>query len=158
MASLDDLLGEAQKKLMKAGHGLDANAVGAARKELQRLLQPMDDGLHHLEVGTLLSHRTKQGVVELMLNREKTQMDLDKAREVLGMLSQAIEAAVSDTLIYAFLTGPKIRPRGQSGRRRARRFSANCAKDHARRSTRRSKKTPTSIPAPFPDVKNRSKH
>lgn len=57
-----------------------------------------------IEVGTILSARTKQGMVELALNGEKAQMDLDKAREVLGMLSGAIEAAVSDGLIYAFLT------------------------------------------------------
>lgn len=57
-----------------------------------------------IEIGTILSHRTKQGMVELTLNGEKTQMDLDKAREVRGMLDGAIEAAVSDGLIYAFLT------------------------------------------------------
>lgn len=57
-----------------------------------------------IEIGTILSHRTKQGMVELTLNGEKTQMDLNKAREVLGMLSGAIEAALSDGLIYAFLT------------------------------------------------------
>jgi hypothetical protein len=34
-----------------------------------------------LEIGTILSHRTKQGMVELTLNGEKTQMDLDKARD-----------------------------------------------------------------------------
>jgi hypothetical protein len=57
-----------------------------------------------IEIGTILSHRTKQGMVELTLNDEKTQMDLDKAREVLSMLAGAIEAAVSDGLLYAFLT------------------------------------------------------
>lgn len=57
-----------------------------------------------IEIGTILSHRTKQGVVELTLNGEKTQMDLDKAREVRAMLDGAIEAAVSDGLIFAFLT------------------------------------------------------
>lgn len=57
-----------------------------------------------IEIGTILSQRTKQGVVELTLNGEKTQMDLAKAREVRGMLDGAIEAAVSDGLIFAFLT------------------------------------------------------
>jgi len=57
-----------------------------------------------IEIGTILSHRTKQGVVEFCLNGEKTQMDLDKAREVRSMLDGAIEAAVSDGLIFAFLT------------------------------------------------------
>jgi hypothetical protein len=58
----------------------------------------------NIEIGTLLSARTKHGLVEVMLNGERTQMDLDKAREVLGMLSSAIEAAVSDQLTYQFLT------------------------------------------------------
>ncbi len=57
-----------------------------------------------IEVGTILSHRTKQGMVELVVDGHKVQMDLDKAREVRGMLDGAIEAAVSDGLIYAFLT------------------------------------------------------
>lgn len=57
-----------------------------------------------IEIGTILSHRTKEGMVEFVLNGEKTQMDLAKAREVRGMLDGAIEAAVSDTLIYKFLT------------------------------------------------------
>lgn len=57
-----------------------------------------------IEIGTILSHRTKEGMVEFTLNGEKTQMDLPKAREVLGMLAGAIEAAISDTLIFKFLT------------------------------------------------------
>jgi hypothetical protein len=55
-------------------------------------------------VSSLLSRRTKEGRVELALNTESTQMSLDKAREIVGLLQGAIEAAVSDQLIYAFLT------------------------------------------------------
>lgn len=61
-------------------------------------------GSHVIEVGSILSQRTKRGAVDLVLNGQKTQFDLDKAREVLGMLSGAIEAAVSDELLFAFLT------------------------------------------------------
>ncbi len=43
-------------------------------------------------------------MVEFTVNGEKIQMDLPKAREVRGMLDGAIEAAVSDTLIFKFLT------------------------------------------------------
>lgn len=57
-----------------------------------------------VEIASILSHRTKQGMVEFTLNGEKTQWDLDKAREIAGMLQGAIEAALSDGLIYAFLT------------------------------------------------------
>lgn len=57
-----------------------------------------------IEIATILSQRTKEGMVEFTLNGEKTQMDLAKAREVRGMLDGAIEAAVSDTLIFKFLT------------------------------------------------------
>lgn len=57
-----------------------------------------------VEIGTILSHRTKEGVVEFQLNGERTQWELSKAREIHKMLGEAIEAAVSDALIYAFLT------------------------------------------------------
>jgi hypothetical protein len=64
--------------------------------------------MHHIEIGSILSARTKEGMVEFVLNGQKTQMDLPKAREILGMLSGAIEAAVSDQLLFQFLTGKKI--------------------------------------------------
>jgi hypothetical protein len=57
-----------------------------------------------ITVGTLLSATTKEGRVEMSLNGEIAQMDLGKAREVVGMLQGAIEAAVSDQLLYVFLT------------------------------------------------------
>lgn len=52
---------------------------------------------------TILSQRTKMGMIEFSLNDQMSQWDLDKAREIHRMLSEAIEAAVSDTLIYRFL-------------------------------------------------------
>lgn len=57
-----------------------------------------------ITVSTLLSSRTKEGRIDFTLNGELTQMDLPKAREVVGMLQGAIEAAVSDELVYKFLT------------------------------------------------------
>jgi hypothetical protein len=57
-----------------------------------------------ITVSTLLSSRTKEGRIDFTLNGELTQMDLDKAREVVGMLQGAIEAAISDELVYRFLT------------------------------------------------------
>jgi hypothetical protein len=54
-------------------------------------------------VSTILSSRTKTGMIEFSLNEAMSQWDLDKAREIHRMLGEAIEAAVSDTLIYAFL-------------------------------------------------------
>jgi len=59
---------------------------------------------HRIELASILSARTKEGKVELAVNDIQVQLDLPKAREVLGMLSSAIEAAVSDQIIYAFLT------------------------------------------------------
>lgn len=58
-----------------------------------------------ITVSTLLSSRTKEGRIDFTLNGELTQMDLDKAREVVGMLQGAIEAAISDELMYRFLVG-----------------------------------------------------
>jgi hypothetical protein len=57
-----------------------------------------------IEVASILSHRTKEGMVELVLNGEKAQMDLAKAREVIGFLQGAVEAAISDQILFAFLT------------------------------------------------------
>lgn len=57
-----------------------------------------------ITVSTLLSARTKEGRIDFTMNGELTQMDLDKAREVVGMLQGAIEAAMSDALLYRFLT------------------------------------------------------
>lgn len=57
-----------------------------------------------ITVSTLLSSRTKEGRIDFTMNGELTQMDLDKAREVVGMLQGAIEAAISDELMYRFLT------------------------------------------------------
>ena len=50
------------------------------------------------------SARTKEGRIDFTLNGELTQMDLDKARKVVRMLQGAIEAAISDELLYRFLT------------------------------------------------------
>ncbi len=81
-------------------------ALADVTKQMHEIQQEADLSVvptTRIEVASILSHRTKQGKVELLLNGERAQMDLDKAREVLGMLSGAIEAAVSDTLIYQFL-------------------------------------------------------
>lgn len=58
----------------------------------------------NIAFSTILSQRTKMGMIEFSLNNEMSQWDLDKAREIHRMLGEAIEAAVSDTLIFRFLT------------------------------------------------------
>ena len=67
-----------------------------------------------IQIGTILSQRTKLGMVEVQvteLNEDKfpmqqikTQFDIRKAREIRDMLSEAIEAAISDTIIFKFMT------------------------------------------------------
>lgn len=61
-----------------------------------------------LVFGSIYGAKTQKGLVEMIVNDYKVQMDLDKAREVLGLLSGAIEAAISDELMIRFLTGPKV--------------------------------------------------
>lgn len=63
-----------------------------------------DASAHDITVSTLLSSKTKEGRIDFTLNGELTQMDLDKAREVVSMLQGAIEAAISDQILYMFLT------------------------------------------------------
>lgn len=62
------------------------------------------DKQQYLEIGTILSNRTKEGMVEFKLGgKVESQWDISKAKEIHRMLGEAIEAAVSDTLIYKFL-------------------------------------------------------
>jgi hypothetical protein len=56
-----------------------------------------------VQVASIYGAKTQQGLVELTINGEKLQMDLPKAREIVGMLQGAIEAAISDELMYKFL-------------------------------------------------------
>lgn len=63
----------------------------------------MNDKETTIEIATILSNRTKQGMIELYINNEKAQMDIAKAKEVCNMLHEAIEAAISDTIIYKFM-------------------------------------------------------
>lgn len=66
-----------------------------------------------IQIGTLLSNRTKQGMVELQITEQnedgfpsqqiKTQWDIRKAKEIRDMLTEAIEAAISDTILYKFM-------------------------------------------------------
>jgi len=58
----------------------------------------------NIAFSTILSSRTKMGMIEFSLDESMSQWDLDKAREIHRMLGEAIEAAVSDTMLYRFLT------------------------------------------------------
>jgi hypothetical protein len=97
---------EIAQKLKAAGYNqaftgkaeLDMHGIGIAPDPN---IKPGDD---YLEARSLLSARTKEGRVELRINDSVTQLDLDKAREVVRMLQGAIEAAISDQLVFAFLT------------------------------------------------------
>jgi hypothetical protein len=54
------------------------------------------------ELSTILSSRTKTARVNFAMDGHDMQVDVGKAKEILRMLSEAIEAAVSDELIYKF--------------------------------------------------------
>lgn len=53
---------------------------------------------------SIYGKNTKQGLVEMTVGTEKVQMDVRKAREVATMLTETIEAAISDELLVKFLT------------------------------------------------------
>lgn len=57
-----------------------------------------------LGVSSLISQRDGLPRIELQLNGELTQMTAYKAREIVTMLQEVVEAAMSDLLIYRFLT------------------------------------------------------
>jgi hypothetical protein len=60
--------------------------------------------LRTVEWRSILSHRTREGMVELRVDGEMVlQVDVAKARELHRMMGEAIEAAVSDAMIFRFL-------------------------------------------------------
>ena len=67
-----------------------------------------DDGnLIEISISTILSDKTKEGKINFGLKEGDaefvTQWDLAKAKHIRDMLTEAIEAAISDTLIFKFL-------------------------------------------------------
>lgn len=97
---------EIAQKLMKAGYQhafdgkgeIDMHGIGLVADPNAK------SGDTTIEALSILSARTKQGLVQLRVNEVSLQMDLDKAREVVGMLQGVIEAAISDQLVFEFLT------------------------------------------------------
>jgi hypothetical protein len=83
-----------------------AGVTAAARRHLVAAFRaafgPKPEGTR-IEFSTILSDRDGEGKVEMMVNSEVVQFDLAKARHVRSMLDGAIEAAVSDGLLYRFL-------------------------------------------------------
>jgi hypothetical protein len=61
-----------------------------------------EDGIK-IEVASILSHRTKKGLIEFVMGDQRVQLEVSKAREVISMLQGALEAAISDEAIYTFL-------------------------------------------------------
>lgn len=83
---------------------LAAALVDEVRKHRQRqttLQRTKDAGT--FEVGTIISSRTGEPMIDLALHGHALQLELPKAREIRSMLDGAIEAAVSDALLYRFL-------------------------------------------------------
>ena len=69
----------------------------------------MTDENVRIEWASLVASRTKTGAVEMTLRRPGEppyvlQMDLDAARSVAANLAGAIEAAISDQIVYTLLT------------------------------------------------------
>jgi hypothetical protein len=61
-----------------------------------------------IEVASILSARTHEGMVEFQISDGertiRTQWDLPKAREIVSMIQGATEAAISDQVLFVFLT------------------------------------------------------
>lgn len=56
-----------------------------------------------IEISSILSGRTKRGRVNVNLEGAHVQLDIAKARVVYHMLGEAIEAAISDEVVYTWL-------------------------------------------------------
>lgn len=93
------------------------------------LVDPNGGDSMYLEFASLVASRTREGAVNLRIETARApgagaartlvaqiQMDLPKAREVVGLLQGAIEAAVSDALLFRFLTTTVGMPEDAAGR------------------------------------------
>lgn len=97
---------EIAQRLAQAGYAhafaveavIDMHGIGLS---VDPAIKPGDTTI---DIRSLLSARTKEGLVQVQFGSTSVQMNLDKAREVVGMLQGAIEAAISDQLVFAFLT------------------------------------------------------
>ena len=70
---------------------------------MKREIDTDSGGVIPFEVTTLYGARTKRGLVEITLGETKTQLTVGKAREIRDMLTEGIEAAISDELMMRFL-------------------------------------------------------
>lgn len=65
---------------------------------------PDEKKLHELELSTILSNKTKAGMVNMTIDGKIiAQWDIAKARTIHRMLGECIEAAIADTMIYTYL-------------------------------------------------------
>jgi hypothetical protein len=60
--------------------------------------------LIHFEASAIVGAKAKTGLVNVKFNDVEVQMDIAKTREVIGMLQNAMEAAISDGLFFTWLT------------------------------------------------------
>jgi hypothetical protein len=60
--------------------------------------------LINFEASAIVGAKAKTGLVNAKFNDVDIQMDIAKAREVIGMLQNAMEAAISDGLFFQWLT------------------------------------------------------
>lgn len=71
---------------------------------MKREIETDDGGAIGCEVTTIYGARTKRGLVEIRLGETTAQLTVSKAREIRDMLTEGIEAAISDELMVRFLT------------------------------------------------------
>lgn len=90
------------------GEVIDMHGIGL------KSTAPLNKAETSIIVGSILAGRTREGRVEMSLNAEVTQMSLDEARKVHRDIGQAIEAAISDQLLWQFLTTQVDMPDGQA--------------------------------------------
>ena len=58
----------------------------------------------NIEIGSILSSRTKEGKIDIRKDGEQVfQFDIAEAKRIHRMLGEAIEAAISDQIIYQFM-------------------------------------------------------
>jgi hypothetical protein len=85
------------EELARTGDGLVGDGL------LLEISTDLQAGPGGIEIASILSHRTKRGRVNLQIDGVHAQFDVAKAKEIHRMLGEAIEAAISDEVLFRFL-------------------------------------------------------
>lgn len=99
-AAIKALLERADGRELDAGEPIDMNGIALVKQS--KGSNARTAGV--MEISSMLSSKDWKGRLEFQIGGEVIQLDVRKAREVVQMFNEAIEAAITDEMMFTFLT------------------------------------------------------